>query len=82
MALALLVLGLAIGGSGTIWLAILAFRDSVLWGVGCLLLPPVPLAYAMLHWPESWRPFVMAIAGGVLAGVGAVLLTPQVIGLR
>ncbi len=59
---------------GSIWIAVLAFQESVLWGIGCLLLPPfVILIFAYLHSEKALKPFLMYIGGIGLVGIGIVL---------
>ena len=41
----------------------LAFKTSPLWGVGCLLLAPVSLAYLVMHWKDAKNPFLLQLAG-------------------
>lgn len=46
----------------TIIFLVLAFRESVLWGLACFL-PIFPLVFLMAHWDEAWRPFFAAFFG-------------------
>ncbi len=55
---------LIIGGLGVL---IAAFKTSVLWGLGCLMVPPVSLIYLILHWPDAKNPFLLQLVGlGIL----------------
>ena len=55
---------LIIGGLGGL---IAAFKTSVLWGLGCLMVPPVSLIYLILHWPDAKNPFLLQLVGlGIL----------------
>ena len=49
-----------IGGIG---LLIAAFRESILWGLGCLFLSPVSLVFLILHWRDAKKPFFLQLAG-------------------
>ena len=49
-----------IGGIG---LLIAAFRESILWGLGCLFLSPVSLIFLILHWRDAKNPFFLQLAG-------------------
>lgn len=63
-------LGLAvfvIGGIGTL---IAAFKTSILWGLGCLLLAPVSLIFLILHWDVAKNPFFLQLAGVALMLIG------------
>ena len=46
----LIVAGLAIVCVGYFWLFSLAFEKGVWWGVGCLLIPLVPLIFVAREW--------------------------------
>ena len=68
---ALAYLGVAlviIGGVGTL---IAAFKTSILWGVGCILLAPVSLIFLVLHWNVAKNPFFLQLAGLVLLFFGS-----------
>jgi len=77
MGMALLVIGIILSVIGGIWLLITAFQESVGWGLGCMLLPIVSLIFVFLHWEESKRPFLIGVAGNVLAIAGAALNGPN-----
>lgn len=72
---ALLFLGLAISVVAGIWFLVVAFRQSILWGLGCLFVPFVSLIFLIVHWSEAKRPFLWSlialipiIAGAALSG--------------
>lgn len=54
---------------GNLWFVVRAFQESILWGLGCLLLPFVSLGFLILHWGRAKDPFFLA-----LYGLGAVFL--------
>lgn len=60
---AIQVIGLAIFVIGGIGFLIAAFRTSILWGLGCLLIPPVAIVYLVLNWAEAKNPFFLQILG-------------------
>lgn len=53
-----------------LWIAVNGFRKSVLWGLGCLLVPLVGLIFAVLNFAENKIPLFLYIAGMVLFLVG------------
>lgn len=55
-----------IGGIGTL---IAAFKTSILWGLGCLLIAPVSLLFLVTNWSVAKNPFFLQ-----LVGVGIMLL--------
>lgn len=54
---------------GGLFFLIAAFRESLLWGLGVLFLPIVPLIFLIVHWQRAKGPFFLQ-----LYGVGFVLL--------
>jgi hypothetical protein len=58
--LALLMPLLSLATLGTfIWLVVVAFKRSALWGVLVLLLSPIAaIVFAVKHWPEHKKPFL------------------------
>jgi hypothetical protein len=73
MAVVLSVVGTFIALIGGIWIAVLAFQESVLWGLGCLFIPFVSLIFVILHWDTAWKPFLIALAGVALTMLGSLL---------
>ena len=57
----LLVIGFAISAFAGIWFLVVAFRQSVLWGLACLLIPFVSLIFLIIHWNEAKRPFLWSL---------------------
>lgn len=77
LAIALLVLGLLTIVVGSIMMLVAAFRESVWWGLGCLLFSPVGLVFLILHWGQAKRGFLTHLAGLVIL-IGGVFASPQV----
>jgi len=57
------LIGIALAVVGYLWIIVLAFRTGLLWGLACLLLPPVGLIYCILNFRETWKPLVVSIVG-------------------
>ncbi|MFG3694337.1 MFS transporter [Stutzerimonas stutzeri] len=71
---ALLILGgLLLIVSGLVWLVVLAFGTSLLWGVGSLL-PPINLIYAVRHWHVARRAIGLSSLGFIPLVIGFSLL--------
>lgn len=68
---ALLFLGIAISAVAGIWFLVVAFRQSILWGLGCLFVPFVSLIFLIVHWSEAKRPFLWSLIAliPIIAGV-------------
>lgn len=65
----LVYIGLAIFIIGGIGMLIAAFKESILWGLGCLLLAPISLVFLILHWDKAKNPFLLQ-----LFGIGIIFL--------
>jgi hypothetical protein len=66
----LVIIGFVIMIIGGIWLLIEAFRESILWGLGCLFIPILGLIFAITHWDKAGKPFLVQVVGTVLFAVG------------
>jgi len=44
-----------------IFLMILAFKESILWGVGYLFIPLVALLFVVVHWDKAKEPFLISL---------------------
>jgi uncharacterized membrane protein len=69
---ALLIVGLILGVVGGIWLLVVAFKTSIWWGLGSLLIAPVALVFVIMHWQPSKKPFFIYLAGLILVIIAAV----------
>jgi FtsH-binding integral membrane protein len=77
----LLVIGLALFVVGGFMFLVAAFRESVLWGIGCILLPIVQLFFLIVHWQEAKKPFAIQLLGiGILVVIS--MLEPGIIHTR
>lgn len=73
MAGILILAGFGLTFIGAIMIAIAAFKESVLWGIGCLVVPLVALIFVIMHFKES-KGGLMAYAAGIAAMLaGAVI---------
>ena len=74
---ALLILcGLLLILTGLVWLVMLAFGTSLLWGIGSLL-PPLTLFYVLSHWRVARKALALSALGCIPLVVGLVLLANQ-----
>lgn len=67
------MLGLAILVIGGLWLIIEAFKTSILWGLGCLIITPVSLVFIFVHWDRAKSPFILQLVGLALIIANAFL---------
>lgn len=71
--LAICIVGVLTLSAGGLWLLVLAFAESILWGIGCMLLwPAVIIAFTVVHWPRTRLPAIIHFSGLVLALAGGV----------
>lgn len=66
----LFFIGLALCILGSVGMLIAAFRSSLLWGLGCLLIPGFGLIYVLTHWSEARNAFLLGVFGLVLMLIG------------
>jgi hypothetical protein len=76
--MAMVMAGLMIAGAvtllvGAIMMIVAAFKVSVGWGIGVLLLAPVGLVFLFMHWQQCKKSFFIQLAGCVVMIVAAVL---------
>jgi hypothetical protein len=76
MPIILLVLGIIVSTIGGIWFLVVAFKESVLWGLGCMFVPFVSLIFLISHWSDTAKPFGVSLLGSVIMVV-AVMIAPQ-----
>jgi len=61
---------------GFIWLVVVAFKESILWGIGCLLVPCVSIVFAIMNWDKAKQPFLIGLGGSIAASLGSFLMKP------
>ena len=73
MSLFLGAAGLLLIAGGSLYILVRAFTTSVRWGVGCLLVSPVMIVFAMLHWDDAKAGVLATVAGTVVLFLGGML---------
>ena len=58
ISITLIAIGFLIALFFGIKLLIIAFRESVLWGLGSLFVPFVGLIFVIMHWEQTKKPFL------------------------
>jgi hypothetical protein len=61
---------------GSIWLIVLAFQESVLWGLGDLFVPFVALIFVISFWDRTAKPFLISLGGLVAIIAGSAMMGP------
>lgn len=69
----LLFIGLAIVFIGSIGFLIAAFKESVWWLIGCIILSPIAFVFLLLHWQKAKNPFFLQLIGIAVIVTGAYL---------
>ena len=68
----LVILGLVLLFIGNAWLVVLAFEESLLWGIGALCVSFVGLIFAFTRWGIAKQPFFIMVVGAILLFMGIV----------
>jgi len=61
---------------GCIMFIVNAFKVSVVWGLGVILLAPIGLVFLFKNWRENKTSFLLQLAGLVLVVVGVLIGHP------
>jgi hypothetical protein len=74
-------LGMIIGGIGGIisliggiWFLVVAFRQTIWWGLGCLFIPFVSIIFLIIHWSDAAKPFFVSLLGTAIIVAVAILM--------
>ena len=68
--------GLKIGYStGSHFIA--AFKNSLLWGLGCLFFYPISIVFLILYWQDAKNPFFLQLIGIFIVFLGAMFMSPE-----
>lgn len=70
---AIMIIGVIIAIIGGILFLIETFKESILWGIGCIILGPISIIFAILHWDVSKKPVVIQLIGFAVMLLGAYL---------
>lgn len=69
----LIVVGIIIALVGGIMFLIVAFKESVVWAIGCLVIPLVSFIFLFKHWSKASKPFFIQMGGVLIASIGGAL---------
>jgi hypothetical protein len=70
MSLVFLWAGYALSFLGGVWIIVLAWQKGIVWGLCCLLFPPIQIFYVALNWKQAKSAFFL-----LLTGFGAFFLS-------
>ncbi|RLE25922.1 MAG: hypothetical protein DRJ61_14910 [Acidobacteria bacterium] len=68
----LMVVGGLASMAAYVWLLVIAFRESTVWGLVCLCIPFAVLVFGFKFWNEAKIPFLVCLAGSILLAVGGI----------
>jgi hypothetical protein len=75
MAMVLVIIGYIVMAVGGIWILILAFQDSAMWGILCFCIPLASFVFVFTHFEDAKKPFFVWLAGLPIYLLGAVLMS-------
>lgn len=58
---------------GGIWLLVVAFKQSVLWGLLSLFVPFAVFVFIFKYWDKAKQPFLVDLGGVVLVIIGMAM---------
>jgi FtsH-binding integral membrane protein len=70
----LLVIGFLLGIYWRVRFLATAYRQSLWWLVGCVLIPLVDWLFLFLNWKIARKPFGLSLAWLLLAGLGGLMV--------
>lgn len=70
----LFIIGIIITLIYSIRLIVIAFQESMIWGMLYLFLPFANLYFVITHWPECRAPFIKAMIGVPFIVIGVMLM--------
>lgn len=73
LGLILLVVGGIIAFVGGIMFLIVAFKESVLWGLACIFIPFASLVFLFMNWAKAKQSFFIQLGGAALLFLGIML---------
>ena len=59
---------------GGIWFLVVAFRQTIWWGLGSIFIPFVSIVFLIMHWADAKKPFFVSLLGAVIIIVVAILM--------
>jgi hypothetical protein len=72
--MALVYLGGALVLVAQVWVLVMAFQQSVVWGLLVLCLPFMGLVFCIINWGSAKRAVLLYVAGAIIGGIGSARL--------
>ena len=77
MGIILILIGVIIGLIFGIQILILAFKESLVWGLGSLFIPFVMLIFVIKHWEKAKSPFLKTLIAIPFYVIGLIMSGPS-----
>ena len=77
MGIAILIITGFIAVAASLWIVVIAFQRSVLWGLAVLLVPFAELVFVIMYWQDAKKPFLIMLVASIAMGVSLVMVFPQ-----
>ncbi len=75
---ALVIIALVVNLIGFIWLVVVGFQRSILWGILIFLFSPITaIIFSIMYWYEAKKPFLIYLISSIVFVVGAVMMVSQ-----
>ncbi len=77
-----LLIAVAYGGGiisivGSLWLLVVMFQTSILWGLGGLFIPFVSFIFLVMHFDRAAGPFFVSVIGFVMSLIAEWIIGPE-----
>lgn len=65
----LVPIGILVMLVGSIWFLGVAFSESAVWGIACMLIPFVSILFVFSYWDDAKKPFGLSLLGLLLVAI-------------
>ena len=72
----LMMIGLIIFVIGGLWLLVVTFQTSIIWGIASIIFPVLTIVFLVMHWDKGKKPFFYQLIGFCLM-LASAFLAPQ-----
>jgi len=74
----LLIASSILAVTASLWLMVAAFKESILWGLGVVFVPFVPLIFIAMRWHVAKKPFFISLLAGGLTLIAVAMMAAQI----
>jgi len=69
----MVLFGWLVAMAASVWLLIVAFQESLMWGLLCLFVPFAALVFVAMYTERALKPFLLNLTGGAIIATGIFL---------